>query len=81
MASCRGRQTPHTLAVALSPGRASLWAPDCTPSPFDPLPSPQVYVGNYEYDADERDLEQAFKKYGPVKSMEYKSGRPPPLPP
>lgn len=34
----------------------------------------QVYVGNYEYEADERDLEDLFKKYGDVKSVEYKSG-------
>jgi hypothetical protein len=46
----------------------------------------QVYVGNYEYDADEVELERALAKFGPVKSIEYKSGRhlsplPPRLPP
>ena len=37
----------------------------------------QVYVGNYEYDADERELEKTFDKYGRVKTIEYKSGRRP----
>lgn len=35
----------------------------------------QVYVGNYEYDADERELERTVEKFGPVKNMEFKSGR------
>jgi len=34
----------------------------------------QVYVGNYQYEADERDLEDTFAKYGPVTSVEYKRG-------
>jgi hypothetical protein len=38
-----------------------------------PLP-PAVYVGNYEYDASERELERTFDKYGPVDRVEYKSG-------
>ncbi|EFN53940.1 hypothetical protein CHLNCDRAFT_25380 [Chlorella variabilis] len=33
-----------------------------------------VYVGNYEYDASERELERTFDKYGPVERVEYKSG-------
>jgi hypothetical protein len=33
-----------------------------------------VYVGNYEYDADEQELEKSLNKYGRVRSMEYKSG-------
>ena len=35
-----------------------------------------VYVGNYEYDASERELERTFEKYGPVDRVEYKSGMP-----
>ncbi|KAI3431467.1 hypothetical protein D9Q98_004519 [Chlorella vulgaris] len=35
---------------------------------------PPVYVGNYEYDASERELERTFDKYGPVDRVEYKSG-------
>lgn len=38
-----------------------------------------VYVGNYEYDASERELERTFDKYGPVERVEYKSGMPDPL--
>lgn len=34
----------------------------------------QVYVGNYEYDADERELERTFEKYGKVDRVEWKSG-------
>jgi hypothetical protein len=33
-------------------------------------------VGNYEYDASERELERTFDKYGDVKNVEYKSGAP-----
>jgi len=33
-----------------------------------------VYVGNYEYDASERELERTFEKYGEVERVEYKSG-------
>jgi hypothetical protein len=33
-------------------------------------------VGNYEYDASERELERTFDKYGEVKNVEYKSGAP-----
>jgi arginine/serine-rich splicing factor 4/5/6 len=33
-----------------------------------------VYVGNYEYDASERELERTFEKYGPVDRVEFKSG-------
>ncbi|KAL4429013.1 hypothetical protein ABPG77_006052 [Micractinium sp. CCAP 211/92] len=35
---------------------------------------PPVYVGNYEYDASERELERTFEKYGDVDRVEYKSG-------
>ncbi|KAL4520850.1 hypothetical protein Ndes2526B_g00039 [Nannochloris sp. 'desiccata'] len=31
-----------------------------------------IYVGNYQYDADEKELEKTFNKYGSVKSIEYK---------
>lgn len=37
-----------------------------------------MYVGNYEYDASERELERTFDKYGEVDRVEYKSGAPPP---
>lgn len=37
-------------------------------------PSAAVYVGNYEYDASERELERTFEKYGDVDRVEYKSG-------
>lgn len=40
-----------------------------------PLPSLAVYVGNYEYDASERELERTFEKYGDVDRVEYKSGQ------
>ena len=36
----------------------------------------QVYVGNYEYDADERELERLFDKFGKVDHVEFKSGAP-----
>lgn len=36
--------------------------------------SAAVYVGNYEYDASERELERTFEKYGDVDRVEYKSG-------
>eukprot|EP00887_Chlorella_sp_A99_P002259 scaffold10.g2259.t1 len=35
---------------------------------------PPVYIGNYEYDADERELERLFEKYGKVDRVEFKSG-------
>ncbi|PRW39211.1 serine arginine-rich splicing factor RS40-like isoform X1 isoform A [Chlorella sorokiniana] len=35
---------------------------------------PPVYVGNYEYDASERELERTFEKYGDVDRVEFKSG-------
>lgn len=38
---------------------------------------PPVYIGNYEYDADERELERLFEKYGKVDRVEFKSGAPP----
>ncbi len=41
-------------------------------------PFTAVYVGNYEYDASERELERTFEKYGDVDRVEYKSGAPPP---
>ena len=55
------------------------------PLPARPLPLPPnlsasstttaaVYVGNYEYDASERELERMFEKYGEVDRVEYKSG-------
>lgn len=34
----------------------------------------QVYCGNYEYDASERELERMFEKYGPVNKVEFKTG-------
>ncbi|PSC71904.1 serine arginine-rich splicing factor RS31-like isoform X1 [Micractinium conductrix] len=35
---------------------------------------PPVYVGNYEYEASERELERTFEKYGDVERVEFKSG-------
>lgn len=43
---------------------------DCMPCP----PFTQVYCGNYEYDASERDLERLFDRYGRVERVEFKSG-------
>lgn len=40
------------------------------------MPGGAVYVGNYEYDATERELERTFEKYGEVERVEYKSGAP-----
>lgn len=42
-------------------------------------PAAAVYVGNYEYDASERELEHTFEKYGDVDRVEYKSGQSPPF--
>ena len=52
--------------------------PLCPPFPHScPCPAAcAVYVGNYEYDASERELERTFDKYGDVKNVEYKSGAP-----
>jgi hypothetical protein len=38
------------------------------------VPPAQVYCGNYEYDAEERELEKTFDKYGRVDRVEFKSG-------
>ena len=34
----------------------------------------QIYVGNYEYDASEREIEKMLNKYGRVERVEFKSG-------
>ena len=34
----------------------------------------QIYVGNYEYDASEREIEKLLDKYGRVERVEFKSG-------
>lgn len=39
-----------------------------------PAYRPQVYCGNYEYEASERELERLFKKYGRVEKVEFKTG-------
>ena len=37
-------------------------------------PTVQMYVGNYEYDASERELERLFERYGRLDRVDYKSG-------
>lgn len=36
--------------------------------------STQMYVGNYEYEASERELERLFDRYGRVRRVDFKSG-------
>jgi hypothetical protein len=41
-----------------------------------PPPSSSVYIGNYSYQADEKDLASLAEKYGKFKAMEMKTGAP-----
>jgi hypothetical protein len=41
-----------------------------------PPPSRSVYIGNYSYQADEKDLAALAEKYGKFKAMEMKTGAP-----
>lgn len=76
---CRSGASAAPLALFLPPAQL----PPHRPPPhtlFDrgPPPSPAaVYVGNYEYDASERELERTFEKYGDVDRVEFKSGQSP----
>jgi len=45
------------------------------PEQLLPLCCAQVYVGNYEFDADERELKATFSKFGAVRNIEFKEGR------
>ena len=41
-----------------------------------PSPSRSVYIGNYSYQADEKDLAALAEKYGKYKALEMKTGAP-----
>ena len=34
----------------------------------------QVFCGNFEYDASEKDITKLFEKYGPVERIDMKTG-------
>lgn len=36
--------------------------------------APQVFCGNFEYDAPAKDIERLFDKYGPVEKIDLKTG-------
>lgn len=46
-----------------------------------PSHEPQVFCGNFEYDAEERDIVKLFEKYGPVEKIDMKTGEPACAPP
>jgi hypothetical protein len=45
-------------------------------SPFACHHPHQVFCGNFEYDAEERDIVKLFEKYGPVEKIDMKTGEP-----
>ena len=44
-------------------------ASSCSAAPLH-----QVFCGNFEYDAEERDIVRLFEKYGPVEKIDMKTG-------
>jgi RNA recognition motif-containing protein len=57
---------------------APLKAQDAPPQNNNPLktttPSKQIFIGNFEYEAQERDIVRLFERYGPVEKIDMKSG-------
>lgn len=55
-----------------------LKAQDAPPQNNNPLktttPSKQIFIGNFEYEAQERDIVRLFERYGPVEKIDMKSG-------
>lgn len=39
-----------------------------------PDPQQQIFIGNFEYEAQERDIVRLFERYGPVEKIDMKSG-------
>ena len=68
-------RTPHDTPWLMTP---SLCVPTPIPSCahiFDFLP--QVFCGNFEYDARAREIERLFEIYGPIDRVEMKTGETP----
>lgn len=54
-------------------GARQLIIPFLIPLPPKNKP-PQIFIGNFEYEAQERDIVRLFERYGPVEKIDMKSG-------